>query len=200
MLCFMMFYVLNRRFQLKASEIACICDDIKMYKASHTIPAWLVYSSVCHGLPHDCMFVFRTHCQTRNRPIPFPQSQKVDQSMKRWKKCDKLDSLGFDGLKLRTTPYIPESRVKYGKVKGPLKTMASLKRVWLEMHDVLIYIYIHREMVGNSTYIYIYIQYYIMDDWNLECLAVIHVYVCIYIYMCVHIMKAPASPNIGKNG
>ena len=38
----MMFYVLNRRFQLKVSEIACVCDDIQMYlkhhKASHSIP------------------------------------------------------------------------------------------------------------------------------------------------------------------
>ena len=44
----------------------------------------------------------------------------------RW---DELNSLGFDGLKLRTTPHIPESRVKYGKVKVPLKTRSSLKRV-----------------------------------------------------------------------
>ena len=47
MWCFMMFYVLNRRFQLKVSEIACICHDINMYlkhpKASHSIPDWLVY-------------------------------------------------------------------------------------------------------------------------------------------------------------
>ena len=47
-----MVYALNGRFQLKISEIGGICDGIKMYKASHSIPAWLVYSSACHGLPH----------------------------------------------------------------------------------------------------------------------------------------------------
>ena len=84
----MMFYVLNRRFQLKASEIACICDDIKMYKAV--------------------------------RPLEFKLSLSFPKYTRGW---DKLDSLGVDGLKLRTTPHIPESRVKYGKVKVPLKTL-----------------------------------------------------------------------------
>ena len=57
-------------------------------------------------------------------------------------------------------------------------------------------------MVGNSTYIYIYL-YTVLYNGRLE-LRMPRSYPCIrmyiYIYICVHIMKAPASPNIGKNG
>ena len=52
-------------------------------------------------------------------------------------------------------------------------------------------------MVGNSTYI-IHI-YAVLYDGRLE-LRMPRSYPCIYIYICKYIVKAPASPNIGKNG